>query len=200
MTFYYQINKKYITKRNRQVQHYRPQREHESKLVRFYSGVGTDQTHHTIGQVWHFDTRTLEKNHEYIQWLFPIRQRSMYNPHAPVLTKRDITIFNHSSFLKKRINTSFDVMLHFYGLKQIVQHSKLTVIETPRFQKQSKFWLTPMNHNFKRFTRILKSLHLLGLKRQFHAFLNYLVHVLYPKSQHIIDLTTLDYWTYVLDQ
>ena len=56
------------------------------QLVGFYRGTGPDTAGRTINEVWAFDHDQLERQHDYIQWLFPTDQPSEFTPDAPLLT------------------------------------------------------------------------------------------------------------------
>jgi len=46
-------------------------------------GIGTDHRGRYIQDIWNFDLETLEKEHDYIQWLSPLKEGSKYNKNAP---------------------------------------------------------------------------------------------------------------------
>src|SRR5438874_20180 len=58
------------------------------KLLRFYSGEGTDDRDRTIADIWCYSHNELEGVHDYIQWLFPLAERSAFNPAAPQYADR----------------------------------------------------------------------------------------------------------------
>ncbi|HEY6287985.1 MAG TPA: opioid growth factor receptor-related protein, partial [Nitrospiraceae bacterium] len=59
----------------------------------------------------------LERTHDYIQWLFPLPERSSANPDAPLLSLADIRAFGESEELRSNLVRSLVVMLRFYGLE-----------------------------------------------------------------------------------
>lgn len=119
----------------------------------------------TIHDILNFDHHDLEVVHDYIQWLFPLRERSNFNPKAPLLSEQDMRAFRASTALKATLRKAFSKMLDFYGLEF---HGN-RVVRSGNWQ-QRKGWLTPYNHNFLRVTRILTSLGLLGLEECAQAF------------------------------
>lgn len=149
-----------------------------------------------IYQLMHFTDDQLEFKHDYIQYAFPIKTPSGFNPIAPILSKKEIKWINGENGLKARINLKnmFIRMLQFYGF---------TLIETPEiikceyssaFSERAKNWLTPNNHNFLRITRILISLRLLGLPEYAMAFYR-ILDELYSMIPDIISKKTYKYWT-----
>jgi hypothetical protein len=129
-----------------------------SRLIQFYLGEVPDSEGRTIHDILNFSLHDLEVIHDYIQWLFPLRERSRFNPKAPLLSDQDIRAFRASDVLKGTLRKAFSKMLDFYGFEL---HEK-QVVRSANWD-QRKGWLTPCNHNFLRITRILSSLRLLGL-------------------------------------
>jgi len=129
------------------------------KLIAFYRQEGTDDRGRRIDEIWSFSLEELEAVHDYIQWLFPLAERSAFNPGAPLLDDETIAPFREDATLRGNLERSLRVMLDFYGLAIAGQE----ILRVPTFTERSRNWLTPYNHNFLRLTRILKSLSLLGL-------------------------------------
>ena len=90
----------------------------DDAIVRFYRGEGRDGAGRTIEEVWAFSAVRLELTHDFIQWLFPLRDRSAFVPGAPTLTDATVAAFHESSDLRDRLRRSLDVMLAFYGLRR----------------------------------------------------------------------------------
>jgi len=55
------------------------------RLVAFSEGSAPDDRGRFIGDVLRFDDEKLEDVHDFIQWLFPLPERSGANPLAPIL-------------------------------------------------------------------------------------------------------------------
>ncbi|HKN68686.1 MAG TPA: opioid growth factor receptor-related protein [Gemmatimonadaceae bacterium] len=154
------------------------------KLIAFYSEKGTDDRGRRIGEIWSFSHEELEAVHDYIQWLFPLAERSAFNPGAPLLDDETIARFREDDVMRANLERSLRVMLDFYGLA-IAGHE---ILRVPTFGPRSRVWLTPHNHNFLRLTRILKSLSLLGLHDRATQLLACL------EGLPGIDEVTLRYW------
>jgi Opioid growth factor receptor (OGFr) conserved region len=159
------------------------------KLITFYGGKGTDDRGRRIDEIWLFSHEELESVHDYIQWLFPLAERSMFNPGAPLLDDETIARFRDDSTLRDNLERSLRVMLDFYGLA-IAGHE---ILRVPTFGPRSRVWLTPHNHNFLRLTRILKSLSLLGLPDRAMQLLACLEEIVRLRAGIISD-ETLRYW------
>jgi hypothetical protein len=162
-------------------------------LVAFYLGQSTDNRGRTLDEIQSWDDSRLENVHDYIQWLFPLREASGPNPSAPVLDDAQIAAFRTSNELKGRLLESFKVMLSFYGLKYDDTSESPRIVKADWFERRKGYWLTPGNHNYLRITRILKSLQLLSLEEYAHAFLTFLEQ-LYKEEGERIGNTTFRYW------
>ena len=56
----------------------------------FYRGNGPDSEGRTLAEILAWSDDELEAVHDYIQWLFPLPEPSMFNADAPVLTPAEI--------------------------------------------------------------------------------------------------------------
>ncbi len=128
-----------------------------ARIVRFYEGNGTDDRGRRLADILRFADADLERVHDFIQWLFPLRERSGANPNAPRLDVTAIGAFAERPELRAALRGSFDRMLAFYGLRWAAER----IVIADSFAERSA-WLTPGNHNHLRLTRMLKSLRLLG--------------------------------------
>jgi hypothetical protein len=163
-------------------------------IVSFYLGRSRDNKDRRLEDIWAWDIHKLEGTHDYIQWLFPLRKRSQFNPKAPTLTSVTIEAFRNNDELKRRLRISLDVMLKFYGLESTVgKDGIIEISKAPDFDDRSLEWLTTGNHNFLRVTRILKSLQILGLSDWSHALFMCLNEI-YGEYSNEIGERTLSFW------
>ena len=159
------------------------------KLLQFYSGEATDDRGRGIADVWCFSHAELEGVHDFIQWLFPLAERSAFNPNAPLLDDETIQRFREDELLRKNVERSLSVMLDFYGLAIVGNR----VVRAKTFAERARTWLTPGNHNFLRLTRILKSLSVLDHETRAKELLECLEEIQRENSS-IIGKATLGYW------
>jgi hypothetical protein len=131
------------------------------KLTRFFSG-STDDQGRSFDEILGWDDAQLEMVHDYIQWIFPLPERSGANPSAPVLDAGSIAAIRSSTEMQQRLRAAFERMLAFYGFALTDD----AVVEGPRFAAGSRNWLHAGNHNHLRLTRMLRSLRVLGLERE----------------------------------
>ena len=106
-----------------------------------------------------------DANHDHIQWVFPTREPSDYNPDAPILTVEDINAIRNSYIRQERLRLSFRRYLNFLGLEE---HNQLVQVG-PNFEARKWVWRN-FNHNWLRITRMITSLRLCGLEPEAKAF------------------------------
>jgi hypothetical protein len=131
------------------------------KLRRFLAG-GVDDEGRTFDEILGWDDARLEMVHDYIQWIFPLPERSGANPWAPVLDVMTIAAIRNDAEMQGRLHVGFQRMLAFYGFALEGD----AVVQGPRFAAASRNWLHAGNHNHLRLTRMLRSLRVLGLERE----------------------------------
>ena len=131
------------------------------KLVRFFAG-DEDDDGRTFDEILGWDDARLEMVHDYIQWIFPLPERSGANPWAPVLDATTIAEIRGNVQMQGRLRAAFLRMLAFYGFALEGER----VAEDPRFAAAARNWLRAGNHNHLRLTRMLRSLRVLGLEHE----------------------------------
>jgi hypothetical protein len=137
-------------------------------LVSFYAGLAADDCGRMLRDIQGWGDERLEATHDYIQWLFPLQERSAFNVYAPVLDEETIREFHRRAELRENLRASFLKMLEFYGF---AMHAKpLRVVRAGSFAARAKVWLSWGNHNHLRITRMLKSMTVLGLEQEAQAF------------------------------
>jgi hypothetical protein len=156
-------------------------------IVSFYQGTSPDRHGRTIESIWSYSDDQLEAIHNYIQFLFPLRDPGVAP--APLLDDETIRAFHDSPELRDRLLVSFDRMLRFHGLRREGDR----VVPADDFTAKAANWLTPHNHNFLRITRILLCLKTLGLGQWSRAFFDCLRGI-YEQSRSVIGPVTYRYW------
>lgn len=133
-----------------------------NRILDFYAGRAPDDRGRWLATILAWDDAYLEEVHDYIQWLFPLPEPSAFQPEAPLLDAKTISVFRADATLQEKLRASFLRMLSFYGLRP----DEGAVVRAEDFRERSYNWLQPGNHNHLRLTRILRSLCLLGLERE----------------------------------
>ena len=110
-------------------------------IVAFLEGEGPDGAGRTLFDVLAMNNVALEQTHDFIQWLFPLREPSRAVPDAPVLTNDQVDALRESAMAQTALAAATDRMEAFY--------------------RMTHDWLMPNDHNHLRITRIIRSLRLL---------------------------------------
>ena len=170
--------------------------EDKTHLLGFYAGTRHDDRGRFLREIHRWPDHKLEQTHDYIQWLFPLAERSGFNPEAPILDTKTIREFRSRLELRRNVQSSFRRMLAFYGMES-QEAGELRVTRSVSFAERSENWLTPANDNHLRITRILKSLRLLGLEAEAAAFFECLANIYRLESAKAtprISEETFTYW------
>lgn len=142
-----------------------------------------------------------EKTHDYIQWMFPLQERSQYCMYSPVLSKEVIEKLKENEAVKSSMLLSFYSMLSFWGFSYVdlstmpyeaLRKEKIVILPDNSNSSFGK-WISKRNHNYKRITRVLKSLRLFGLEEYADAFESALECVFAYYSE-LIGEETMQYW------
>lgn len=134
-------------------------------VISFYLNESTDALGRSIEDMWAMTDEELMHSHDVIQVLFPTTEESAFNPDAPLLTETDIRLFQKNPELQERLLASFHRFLRVFGLNyadDVVSGNTDTWV----FAK--------LNHNWLRFTRIMRCLTTLGRIKEAQAFLAFL--------------------------
>jgi hypothetical protein len=162
-----------------------------SRLIDFYRGDGTDTEGRRLDDILAWRDNRLEAVHDFIQWVFPLPEPSQFNPDAPLLTAEAIAAFRNDPILQANLRRSYERILSFIGL-QMTDGGE--VVEAPHFARRALDVWDYQNHNWLRVTRILRSLHLLGLDTEAQALYRRLEDFRSRRRFPIGD-ETFRYWT-----
>ncbi|MCX4024782.1 hypothetical protein H0A36_22205 [Endozoicomonas sp. SM1973] len=167
-------------------------------LINFYNQKEGDSYGRQLDEILRWSAGQLENTHNYIQWLFPITDTG-FNSTTPLLNAATIEVFKQQSSIQTNLLRSLNKMLDFYGLTLHHNEPDQVIIErsAEHFACASRCWLTPGNHNYLRFTRIIKSLCQLGLTQYAEALFNCL-QVIFQEHSSTIGLVTYQHWQQAL--
>lgn len=120
----------------------------------------------------------LEDTHNFIQNCFPLNEVSRFNRDSFVLHTDNIPLYlltQSKEFDPKFYLRMYRRMLKFYGIKQWNTFGTTITFKWFNFNKNN--WLTPLNHNHLRLSRIVKSLEIFGFDDKSKSLLEFLLHV-----------------------
>jgi len=159
-----------------------------SQLLEFYRGTGEDAEGRRLADLWALDDDAMELHHDYIQWLFPLEEPSLFNFRAPVLQEEDLAAFRDDPALRENLARSFDRFLAFLGFER----REGRIVPAADFDAKAVIFQAP-DHNWLRITRVLTSLRLLGLGDESRAFYDALVRLM-QEGRAQITAETRRYW------
>lgn len=168
----------------------------QSRLVGYYTGETPDDQGRYLAGIQRWNDDQLEGVHDFIQWMFPLRERSGVNPEAPILDEFTVRQFRSRLDLREKLKASLQRMLAFYGL-ELNTESNPRVVQASNFTNRSQNWLRPGNHNHLRITRIIKSLKALGVEAEAEAFfvcLSLIYEAEKKKTRPGITAQTFQFW------
>jgi hypothetical protein len=131
-----------------------------------------DETIDHIITHWKGNYKKLEARHDFIQWLFPIRELSAFNGDAQSLQLHEAERIQKE--FPDKVQAVYELMLDFYGMQLL--NAKTGVIGRKPNHEDCYANLNSSGHNYLRITRILKSLGEMGLS-----------HYQYPFCRHFVD-------------
>ena len=152
-----------------------------SKIVDFYLG-GQDNKGRSIDEILSWSDAKIEAVHDFIQWVFPLHEKSLHSINTPILSKEDIDILSNSDIAKANMSSCLDRFSDFLGLND-------------NDQKKINFWANEGNHNLLRITRIIRSLRLFGLEMEAYEFYNKVITI---GKDNSLPIVTMQFWTNAL--
>ena len=138
-----------------------------------------------IYDIWKYSYEELENKHNFIQWLFPLKEKSFNNIFAPTFNNE----FEITKEIKQNMLNSLSIMLSFYGFN----FDGIKIQKADDFEERKNVYLKKNNHNYKRITRIIKSLKLFELENESNLVKETFIN-LYSEYSEEIGGNTLKYW------
>ena len=124
-------------------------------LVNFLNETGPDHQGRYLRDIWDFDDKAIEQTHDFIQWMFPLTEKSMSVPGVPTLSAADVEAIRASEVARANLEKSAQWYLGFL--------------------QRNDHWIKPYDHNHLRITRVINSLRLLLGDRQADDFRSELI-------------------------
>lgn len=169
-----------------------------TRLLNFYNNCDrlmisdTVTGYMTLDRILAKDDEFWESCHDFIQWVFPTNQPSVFNPIAPILDRHTARWISKRNLLR-----AFDRFLTFLGVKDPQNPDAIGNIRYARVRQ----WYQPGNHNLLRITRVLKCLMLCGMYHEARA-LEYFLHkcrnYAHGNGWESIPQETWDFWNKAL--
>ena len=91
-----------------------------SNLTDYYRGEAKDSEGRTLQDAWAL-YNDFETCHDFIQFLFPLPEPSIFNPNAPLLSEDDIKIFKADPEIRENLIHSTELFMKFLGMELSVE-------------------------------------------------------------------------------
>ncbi|XP_033638852.1 opioid growth factor receptor-like protein 1 [Asterias rubens] len=156
------------------------------------NGMFIDEVQDWFGNYWF-----LESRHDYIQRVFPIREKSIFNHRAQELQLHEAKKIREDPAARQRVLMSYRMMLDFWGM-HLEDESTGVIVRGENWQERFEH-LNRSSHNYQRITRMLKSLGELGFEHLKSPFLTFILYEVFL-SKTLINASgsCLDYWIHLL--
>ena len=142
-------------------------------LVEFLNGTGPDHQGRYLRDIWDFEDTAIEQTHDFIQWLFPLAEKSMSVLSAQTLSADDINRIRKCDIARANLEKSAQWYLGFL--------------------LRNDNWIRSYDHNHLRITRVIKSLHLLVSVNVASSFLNSIFEITGDRL-NVIRQDGVDFW------
>ena len=142
-------------------------------LVDFLNGTGPDHQGRYLRDIWDFNDNAIEQTHDFIQWMFPLREKSMSVPGVPTLSANDVEEIRACEVARTNLEKSAQWYLEFL--------------------QRNDHWIRSYDHNHLRITRAIKSLRLLLSKEKAEAFLNSVFEITGDRV-NVLRLGAISFW------
>jgi hypothetical protein len=173
-----------------------------SEIVDFFEGVGVDGAGRFLEDILEEDFEWMESCHDYIQWLFPLREPSNFNPEAPLLTDEDVTYLRNAFAHRAPITLKFlqgaDKFLAFLGIDWDWVFDSFNGYKLTEDFEQRKYTWMEFNHNALRITRFLSCLSILGFNTLATELLEFMKKTAAEQGVEL-NPRSLEYWEEALN-
>ena len=142
-------------------------------LVDFLNGTGPDHQGRYLRDIWDFNDKSIEQTHDFIQWMFPLTEKSMSVPVVPTLSAEDVEAIRTSGVARLNLEKSAQWYLGFL--------------------QRNDHWIKAYDHNHLRITRVIKSLGLLTSVEASTSFLDSVFDIAGDRIQSI-DQNAISFW------
>ena len=144
-----------------------------SVILHFLEGNQTDIYGRMLSDIWKFNDKKIDNEHNFIQWIFPTQIPSASVPGSPVLQIEEIKLIRESETALENLYKSSEWYLDFL--------------------ERNIFWIKPYDHNHLRITRAIQSLRLLGDPDEADFFRDFIFRLV-GTDKNKIPQKTIKFW------
>ena len=142
-------------------------------ILNFLIGNQEDSSNRCIQDIWEMNDREIENTHNFIQWIFPLSERSEAVPNSPIVSEEEIYQIKNSELAQNNIKKSSDWFLGFL--------------------ERNKYWICYSNHNHLRITRAIKSLRLIHSNKEAEKFKTDIFNLIEGNEDKISSIS-IEFW------
>jgi hypothetical protein len=143
-------------------------------IEKFLEDKAPDHKGRKVSDILKFSNKQMEEVHDFIQWAFPLHEKSLHSLVSPVITSDIAESIKNNPVAQENIEKLYKRFREFLNLDNNINN-----------------WCFAGNHNLLRVTRAIRSLRLLG--RSDLARILYADCLLLAKKNNV-NSNTLDYW------
>jgi hypothetical protein len=139
------------------------------QIIQFLEGEIPDLRGRFLADIWRFSDLEIEDVHDFIQWIFPLDEKSFFNPSAPLLELDDIKSIRRSPKAADGVEKS--------------------AARYMQFLQDNVHWMASEDHNHLRITRVIKCLRLLVGDHEANRFREDVFELLETSGGNISEIT-----------
>jgi hypothetical protein len=162
--------------------------------IAFLKAQGCDQSGRMVADYLNFTPERWEECHDHMQWAFPTRTKSAFNPNAPVIPE-DFA-FNGDSEVVKTLTLLLVQYLSSLGIG--CSHDPVmgyTFTYSAAWERGERpYWAHSRDHNMLRITRVLECLGIFGMIELQEDLHDFFVYTIAPTFSDTINAKTVAFW------
>lgn len=180
-------------------------------FVEFLCGRAPDFKGRWVSEYATWDNDKWEECHDHMQWAFPTRTASAYNPNAPLVPADYQFVLDtyHPALDAIGVQSTILILLRHYLASVGVAFSDTIDIKTGYYklfwaEKNATYcdfndWSIDGNHNLLRMTRVLECLGIFGLDHAKEELYNFLVYTVAADKTNMLSAKTVAFWSAARD-
>ncbi|KAL4224826.1 hypothetical protein ACF0H5_015522 [Mactra antiquata] len=136
----------------------------------------------------------LQHNKSYIQWLFPVPKSNRKNRTAQALQEHEAKAIREEPLLKRKVLSSFKMMLDFYGME--LKNDRNGIFDRSTCWKDRYNYLNKSPREWLRITQIISSLGELGWQHLQFPWVTFLISeaIVHHKLPEVANSYTIEDW------